>query len=55
VSGAGVDCSGGPESLLPAGSEANRAHMAPDTGWADGSSFLAEQADDSARERAPGD
>ncbi len=29
--------------LCPAGSKANRAHVAPDTRWADGTSFAAEQ------------
>lgn len=33
--------------LCPAGSKANRAHVAPDTRWADGRAFSAEQADDS--------
>lgn len=36
--------------LCPAGSKANRAHVAPDTRWADGSAFTAEQLDDSDRE-----
>lgn len=33
--------------LCPAGSKANRAHVAPDTRWSDGRPFSAEQADDS--------
>jgi selenide,water dikinase len=36
--------------VCPAGSKANRAHIAPDTGWADGSAFLAEPANDTDRE-----
>jgi len=36
--------------LCPGGSKANRAHVAPDTRWADGSPFSAEQVDDSERE-----
>jgi selenide,water dikinase len=36
--------------VCPAGSKANRAHIAPDTGWTDGSRFLAEAIDDSDRE-----
>jgi selenide, water dikinase len=36
--------------LCPAGSKANRAHVAPDTRWADGRAFTAEQLDDSDRE-----
>jgi selenide,water dikinase len=36
--------------VCPAGSKANRAHISPDTGWADGSPFLAEPADDTDRE-----
>jgi selenide, water dikinase len=36
--------------LCPAGSKANRAHVAPDTRWASGLAFAAEQADDSERE-----
>jgi selenide, water dikinase len=33
--------------LCPAGSKANRAHVAPDTRWASGAAFAAEPADDS--------
>ena len=33
------------QKLCPAGSKANRAHVAPDTRWADGSPFLAEGGD----------
>ena len=33
--------------LCPAGSKANRAHVAPDTRWADGSTFTAEPVDES--------
>jgi selenide,water dikinase len=33
--------------LCPAGSKANRAHVAPDTRWADDSEFTAEPIDDS--------
>jgi selenide, water dikinase len=33
--------------LCPAGSKANRAHVAPNTQWADGRAFAAEQIDDS--------
>jgi selenide,water dikinase len=36
--------------LCPGGSKANRAHVAPDTAWADGAPLLAEPAEDSARE-----
>jgi len=36
--------------LCPAGSKANRAHVAPDTRWSDGAQFSAEQADESDRE-----
>jgi selenide,water dikinase len=36
--------------LCPAGSKANRAHVAPDTRWADGRALSAEQVDDSDRE-----
>ena len=36
--------------VCPGGSKANRAHVAPEAGWADGSPFLAEPADDSDRE-----
>ncbi len=36
--------------LCPGGSKANRAHVAPDTRWADGRLFTAEQLDDSDRE-----
>lgn len=36
--------------LCPAGSKANRAHVAPDTRWADGAAFSAEPQDDSDRE-----
>jgi selenide,water dikinase len=36
--------------LCPAGSKSNRAHVAPDTRWADGRAFSADQADDGERE-----
>jgi selenide,water dikinase len=36
--------------VCPAGSKANRAHVAPETRWADGSQLLAEPVDDSDRE-----
>jgi selenide,water dikinase len=36
--------------LCPAGSKANRTHVAQDTRWADGRPFAPEQADDSERE-----
>jgi len=36
--------------VCPGGSKANRAHVAPDARWADGSPFLAEPADDGDRE-----
>jgi selenide,water dikinase len=36
--------------VCPAGSKANRAHVAPDTAWADGSALAAEPTDDSDRE-----
>jgi selenide,water dikinase len=36
--------------VCPGGSKANRAHVAPDTGWADGAGLLVEPADDGDRE-----